>query len=176
MEQHTTPKRKVKIKVALESNSPHFWWIISILSAAIIALISFICTDKIVNAEVIANYISFASVLLSITLSIFAILYTYTSNDQTQRHFENINSAAESIKSTSNELISTNTRINESFKDIKKQWDDILGQLSDINKSQKEMKTQLNDMTNKAPISHISNSQQSHKEDDASLSNPELKK
>lgn len=127
----------------LKPGWPHFWWIISVLLLSVIALISFICTCRMVDGNVISRYVSFASVLLSITLSVFAIFYTYTSNAQIQRHFENINSAAESIKSTSKELISTNTKINESFDNIRKQWGDILGQLSDINKSQKVMESQL---------------------------------
>lgn len=76
-------------------NSPHFWWIISTLGLTIIALVAFVLTNRIACANKIMDYISYASVILSITLSVFALLYTYTSNVQIQQQFEKINSAAD---------------------------------------------------------------------------------
>ena len=87
-----------------DHNSPHFWWLISILGVTIIALVSFILTCRMLDAVKIMEYISYASVILSITLSIFAILYTYTSNVQIQQQFEKINSAANNIASVSDNL------------------------------------------------------------------------
>ena len=66
-------------------NSPHFWWIISTLGLTIIALVAFVLTNRIACANKIMDYISYASVILSITLSVFALLYTYTSNVQIQQ-------------------------------------------------------------------------------------------
>ena len=128
----------------MNSRSPHFWWIISLLSSAIIALVAFIFTNRISCSYIIAEYISYASVLLSITLSIFAILYTYTSNVQIQQQFEKINSAANNICEASNSLLSTNEKLNESL-------NVIMERLGNIDKSQNEMRVQLNDMNKQVP-------------------------
>lgn len=72
--------------------------------ATIIALTSFILSERICNATKIMEFISYSSAILSITLSIFAIQYTYTSNVQIQQQFEKINAVAESIKNASGEL------------------------------------------------------------------------
>lgn len=126
------------------TKSPHFWWIISLLSVTIIALIAFILTGRIACANIISEYISYASVILSITLSIFAILYTYTSNVQIQQQFEKINSAANSIREASTSLITTNDKLNESL-------NIIIERLGSIDKSQNEMRSQLNNMNNQIP-------------------------
>ena len=140
----------------METKSPHFWWIISILTAIIIALVSFILTNRIANASIIVDYISFASVILSITLSVFAILYTYTSNVQIQQQFEKINSAATSIHETSNKLISTESKLNELL-------DTISTRLENIDESQKEINTHLNNMNNQVDEITINNMQQTKK-------------
>ncbi len=81
----------------MKKNSPHFWWLVGLLSTIIILLISYIIWGKTSDAQLIINYVSCASVILSITLSVFAILYTYVSNVQIQQQFEKIDSAAISI-------------------------------------------------------------------------------
>lgn len=80
------------------TKSPHFWWLITILGLTIIALIAFIITDKIICSVKLMEYVSVCSTLLSITLSIFAIQYTYTSNNEIHQQFEKINSVADNIK------------------------------------------------------------------------------
>lgn len=134
------------------TKSPNFWWIISILTVTIIALVSFILTERIADSSVITNYISSASIILSITLSVFAILYTYTSNVQIQQQFEKINSAATSIHETSNKLISTELKLNELL-------DTISTRLENIDESQKKMNTHLNNMNNQVNEPTINNLQ-----------------
>lgn len=126
-------------------NSPHFWWLFSLLVSAIIALVAYILTDMEPNADKIMEYISYASVILSITLSVFAILYTYTSNVQIQQQFEKINSAANNITSTSDNLTMTGNKLNENLEmilsrleSIDDRQDEISGQMNNIN-------TQLNE-------------------------------
>lgn len=118
-------------------NSSHFWWLFSALSLAIIALVSFILTDRIVNADKIMEYISYASVILSITLSVFAILYTYTSNVQIQQQFEKINLAADNITSASNHLNIMTNKLEENL-------DDILRRLKNIDDVQQEIRSDVN--------------------------------
>ena len=40
----------------METKSPHFWWIISIMAITIIALLSFILAEKICNANKIMEF------------------------------------------------------------------------------------------------------------------------
>ena len=122
-----------------DHNSPHFWWLISILGVTIIALVSFILTCRMLDAVKIMEYISYASVILSITLSIFAILYTYTSNVQIQQQFEKINSAANNIASVSDNLTITSNKLNENL-------GVILGHLESIDNKQREMSGQMSNL------------------------------
>ena len=123
----------------MEQKSPHFWWIICTLGFIIIALIAFILSNRIEGADKIMDYISFASVILSITLSVFAILYTYTSNVQIQQQFEKINAAANTITDTSKNLTITNEKLNTNL-------DTILEHLENIDQNQQEMTTKLTNM------------------------------
>ena len=122
-----------------DHNSPHFWWLISILGVTIIALVSFISTCRMLDAVKIMEYISYASVILSITLSIFAIVYTYTSNVQIQQQFEKINSAANNIASVSDNLTITSNKLNENL-------GVILGHLESIDNKQREMSGQMSNL------------------------------
>ncbi len=121
------------------SSSPHFWWLFSLLGIAVIILVAYILTCKVVGADMIMEYISYASVILSITLSIFAILYTYTSNTQIQQQFEKINSAANSITSTSSALTATSEQ-------LKGNLDVILKHLESIDDKQQEISGQMNNI------------------------------
>ncbi len=136
----------------METKSPHFWWIISLMSITIIALISYIITERISCSDKLMEYVSVCSILLSITLSIFAIQYTYTSNNEIHQQFEKINFAANDIKETSNNLSRTNTRLNESL-------DQIIERLENINQSQQDISGQLQNITNPQVNTEISNLQ-----------------
>ena len=123
----------------MNQKSPHFWWIICTLGFIIIALVAFILSKRVISANKIMEYISYASVILSITLSIFAILYTYTSNVQIQQQFEKINTAANTITTTSENLTITGDR-------LKTNLGAILEHLEKIDQSQQNMTTQLTDI------------------------------
>lgn len=129
-------------------NSPHFWWIISILGLAIITLVAFILTNRIMCAYKIMDYISYASVILSITLSVFALLYTYTSNVQIQQQFEKINSAADNITSASDRLKTTTEKLDENL-------GTILQLLESIDIKQQEISNNINTKLSKTDITNI---------------------
>ena len=111
------------------------------MGLAIIALVSFVLSERTCQAGDIMEFISYSTAILSITLSIFAIQYTYTSNVQIQQQFEKINAVAESIKGASGELSTTSNKLNENL-------GVILERLEDIDQSQKEMSSQLNNLNN----------------------------
>lgn len=123
----------------MNTKSPHFWWIISIMATTIIALVSFILCEKTIGADKIMEFISYSSAILSITLSIFAIQYTYTSNVQIQQQFEKINSIADNIHKTAKNLNLTSGKLDENL-------GTILERLENMNTLQKEMSSQLNNL------------------------------
>lgn len=137
--EHT--KGKPTKKYSLSTSSPHFWWLICVLTSIIVALISFIISERVCCSENLMNYISVCSVLLSITLSIFAIQYTYTSNNEIHRQFDKINSVADNIKATSENLAVTNTLLKENLDKIRETLDNF-----DI--SQKQIVNQISDIKN----------------------------
>ena len=95
--------------------------------------------------------ISYASVILSITLSVFAILYTYTSNVQIQQQFEKINSAATSIISTSDKLSTTGGKLNDNL-------ETILSRLDKIDNNQEMMRASIDGLnTQTSAITEITN-------------------
>lgn len=98
--------------------SPHFWWIMLIAALIIICLLAWALSKGVYNGDKIKTFITDAGLLLSITLSIFAIAYTYTSNNNTSRQFEKINSAAELIVDTANRVTEAQVSLNQQMKTI----------------------------------------------------------
>lgn len=109
------------------------------MATAIIALVSFILCEKTIGADKIMEFISYSSAILSITLSIFAIQYTYTSNVQIQQQFEKINSIADNIHKTAGNLNLTSGKLDENL-------ETILKRLENMDTLQKEMSSQLNNL------------------------------
>ena len=141
----------------MNEKTPHFWWIISIMALTIIALISFIISRRICCSDELMKYVSVASVILSITLSIFAIQYTYTSNNEIHQQFEKINSVADNIKETSEKLAKTNMLLNDNL-------NQILQRLENIDQSQKDMSSKIKNIMNAPVDTNISNTgNSSHK-------------
>ena len=126
----------------------HMWWSIVIISLLLIGAISFIFSERIINAESLSEYISFASVLLSITLSIFAILYTYTSNVQIQEQFNKIDSAATNIRDVSYQLHNVGSRLSESLLDIQ-------NKLTNIDIAQQELNKKISDRNVKLDVKDL---------------------
>ncbi len=93
-------------------------WTISLLAIIIILLLSYIIWGKIEDASVLVEYISYAGTLLSITLSIFAIQYTYHSNNRAETQFDKINQAAEKIIRASESMTIEAGVIKEKLADI----------------------------------------------------------
>lgn len=94
------------------------------------------------------DYISYASVILSITLSVFALLYTYTSNVQIQQQFEKINPAADNITSASERLKTTTGKLDENL-------GTILQLLESIDIKQQEISNNINTTLSRPDITNI---------------------
>jgi len=107
-------------------------WIIGIATFIIICLISYICTCRITSSDIVLCILSFASALLSIVLSSFAIFYTHTSNVQIQQQFDKINDAANNINNTAQQLM----LIREDIKATRRTMDEVHSIMLQQNKGQ----------------------------------------
>lgn len=129
------------------SKSPHFWWLVTLMSLIIIALLAFILSKRILCSKIIGTYLSFAGLILSITMSIFAIIYTYVSNVQIQAQFEKIDNAAKHIIDASSKMIETAVDISSSIKDLRNKQDDLKKSFDNRNseKIEKDKNVQIPD-------------------------------
>lgn len=138
---------------------PHFWWIICTMGLVIIALVSYILIGRIDNGDKLMEFIAVSATILSITLSVFAIQYTYTSNVQIQQQFEKINSVADDIRNTSSKLNSTCNVLDDNL-------EQILNSLENIDQRQQEMSSQIKNIRNQPITEKISELNISNKRQD----------
>lgn len=100
--------RKKRKAVALARKNVMMWWVIVIMGLTIIALISFIYCDQKLQGSDIVKYVEFAATLLSIVLSIFAILYSYFSALEASRQWGEINTAVSVMEKTTETIEKNN--------------------------------------------------------------------
>jgi len=100
-------------------------WTISILGVLIIGLLAFIFSQRVLNANDIKIFIEYATTLLSITLSIFAIAFTYTSNNSVQRQFDKIDYAARKIVESADSLYKSEEEITNKIRSLQEHIADI---------------------------------------------------
>lgn len=103
-------------KLRISKFNPNTVWVIVLMSFVIVLLLGFIFSERTVNADSIKVFIDYAATLLSITLSIFAIAFTYTSNNSTQRQFDKIDYASMKIVDSANKLHESERDISMSMK------------------------------------------------------------
>jgi len=99
--------RKRRKDVALARKNLMMWWVIVLMGLTIIALITYIYTDKVLEGSDILKYVEFAATLLSIVLSLFAISYSYFSALEASRQWGDINTAV-SVMGKTTETIEKN--------------------------------------------------------------------
>lgn len=93
----------------------NYKWTIGCLSAGIVFLVAFILFDKASTESQIIGYLSFASLLLSILLSIFAILFSYYSSGQIDSKLGQMEDAVSKIEKSNESLSSSYTSFIESL-------------------------------------------------------------
>lgn len=122
-------------------------WVIGLLFVAVVALICLLLNeDSVINGDKLISFVSNAALLLSITLSIMAIQLTYTSNSQTERHFENFNKIAHRISELYADIRITSNKLGDNV-------DKIINRPDDINTTMREAGFK---QENKIPASEIS--------------------
>lgn len=132
---------------------PNIVWTIIILSLIIIALFVFILSKRVLCANQIKIFIEYAATLLSITLSIFAIAFTYTSNNTIQRQFDKIDYASRKIIESSNSLYKSEDEITKHIKRLLERVEDIKSEVGFIKNKIPDssyMETQNNNTFNNA--------------------------
>ena len=96
------------------------WWVICIMSVVILALLGLVYVVKMEDTEnKIINYVSFVSTLLSIVLSVFAIIYSYTSALEASRQWADVNKAVEVIKESTQNIKENNQTLLQTVISIK---------------------------------------------------------
>lgn len=94
----------LRSKVNENSNKLHLLYVSGILVFVIIELVSYICIGNGANSDSIVSYVSFASTLSSLILSVVAIIYTIVSNQKGNDVFLKISDRAEAINGVSDRL------------------------------------------------------------------------
>ena len=125
-----------RVKRAIDCTNTR--WTIIVVSILNILLISYVLTNCVVGAEKIMDFISYSTAILSITLSIYAIVYTRDSNVSLQRQFEKIEAATEQLDKVSNS--------------ISRQYADIKDGLDNLAKKQDEMRELFNENSEKERV------------------------
>lgn len=117
----------------MNARSPHFWWIISTLLAIIIILLVIIIRGQIVYADKVIGEISTIALLLSIILSILAIAFTYTSNNNVAQQFDKINTAANNINDSSVKVAGLIDSISDRLDKLEKKQESMIEKMDNRN-------------------------------------------
>lgn len=117
----------------MNARSPHFWWIISTLLAIIIILLVIIIRGQIVYADKVIGEISTIALLLSIILSILAIAFTYTSNNNVAQQFDKINTAANNINNSSVKVAGLIDSISDRLDKLEKKQESMIEKMDNRN-------------------------------------------
>lgn len=94
----------LKTKINDNSRKLHLLYVTGILVFIVIELVSYICLNACDSSDKIISYISFASTLSSLILSVVAIIYTIVSNQKGNDVFIKISDKAEAINTVSDKL------------------------------------------------------------------------
>lgn len=114
-------------------------WTICILAFLLLLAIAFIATCRMVDGSGLSKYLSFASVLLSVVLSVFAIMFTYTSNASIEHRFNRIDeiskdmeNATKLIDAISKDLESATKLMGSTSDQLNNNIGEILAKIKDV--------------------------------------------
>lgn len=133
----------------------HMLYICGILILIIVGFVSYIAVESDPQGSVLMSYVSFASTLTSIILSVLAIIYTMISNskgdsyitklDQTSasidKSSENLNDMSLRLEETLKKLVELPERIDKSSEHLKRELDSKLGEFQHVvNETKQEVR------------------------------------
>lgn len=96
----------------------HMLYICGILTLIIVGFVSYIAVESDPQGSVLMSYISFASTLTSIILSVLAIIYTMISNSKGDSYITKLDQTSVSIDKSSSNLSEMSARIEETLKNL----------------------------------------------------------
>lgn len=102
----------------------HMYYISGLLIFIIIELITYVCVNN-NNTDQIVDYISFASTISSLFLSVVAIIYAIVSNDKGEAQYKKIDGASDRISISVDKFSLMSESLSENIKSILSKLDEI---------------------------------------------------
>lgn len=96
----------------------HMLYICGILILIIVGFVSYIAVESDPQGSVLMSYVSFASTLTSIILSVLAIIYTMISNSKGDSYITKLDQTSASIDKSSENLNNMSLRLEETLKKL----------------------------------------------------------
>lgn len=102
----------------------HMYYISGLLIFIIIELITYVCVNN-NNTDQIVDYISFASTISSLFLSVVAIIYAIVSNNQGEAQYQKIDKVSDRISISVDKFISMSESLSQKIIYISSQLEDV---------------------------------------------------
>lgn len=114
----------LKSKKDEKNNSIHLYYISGIATLIILELVTYICVNN-DNTTNIISYISFASTLSSLILSLVAIIYSIVSNKQGESQYKKIDNASDKVSLSVDRFQSMTEELTMEMKNIITRVDEL---------------------------------------------------
>lgn len=114
----------LKSKKDEKNNSIHLYYISGIATLIILELVTYICVNNDSTTNII-SYISFASTLSSLILSLVAIIYSIVSNKQGESQYKKIDNASDKISLSVDRFQSMTEELTMEMKNIITRVDEL---------------------------------------------------
>lgn len=102
----------------------HMYYISGLLIFIIIELITYVCVNS-NNTDQIVDYISFASTISSLFLSVVAIIYAIVSNNQGEAQYQKIDKVSDRISISVDKFLSMSESLSQKIIYISSQLEDV---------------------------------------------------
>lgn len=107
-----------------EKGKVHIYYISGLLIFIIIELITYVCVNN-NNTDQIVDYISFASTISSLFLSVVAIIYAIVSNNQGEAQYQKIDKVSDRISISVDKFLSMSESLSQKIIYISSQLEDV---------------------------------------------------
>lgn len=109
----------------------HLCYISGIFSFIVIELITYICVNNDKSTDII-SYISFASTLSSLLLSVVAIIYAIVSGNKGEEQYKKIDMASDKVSLSVDKFADLSDNITSSVKELQTESEDLLKNMKDL--------------------------------------------
>ncbi|MBR1447253.1 MAG: hypothetical protein IJ588_00710 [Prevotella sp.] len=133
--EHDKPSDEV---VGKKTHLAHFWWVICLLLLIIVILAALLCTNIQMFEHRIMTFLSFTATLLSIVLSIFAIMYSFYSMKESSQQWNAVKTAVKSIEAYTDILSKSTQQLVEQVIKINRDLGSMQGMMGASNEIPKK--------------------------------------